>query len=131
MGNNTEPESIGDLLATFSQQTRTLIEQEIRVAKAEVAGKVRLVASRGAAIAAGGALAYAGLLALVAGLALGLASLGLPLWAGALVCGVVTMGAGSGLMWGGLRALRRADLSPRQTIDSVKETVQWLRAQAR
>lgn len=131
MSNNHEHESIGDLFAQLSQQTRALIEQEVKLAKAEISEKVSFIGRRGAAIAAGGALVYAGLLAIVAGLALGLAALGLPLWAGALICGVVVMVVGYAFVRGGLTALRRTDLAPRQTIDSFKETVQWLRAQAR
>jgi hypothetical protein len=82
-------------------------------------------------IVGGGLLAYGGLLAIVSAVVLGLIALGLPAWAGALLGGIVVAGAGYLLIRSGLATLRPHELAPRQTMETLKEDVQWLRSQTR
>lgn len=78
-------------------------------------------------ILAGGLIAYGGLLAIVAAVVLGLMAVGLAAWAAALVGGVVIAGIGYGLVRAGLASFRPQDLTPRQTIETLKEDARWLR----
>jgi hypothetical protein len=123
--------SLGEMFAELSRQIRTLIEQEVLLAKTEVAEKASQM-SRSLALVVGGALiAYGGVLAMVAAMVLGLVAAGLAPWAGALVGGALTAGIGYLLVRLGLVALRRQGLKPRQAIAALKEDAQWIKNQTR
>ena len=79
----------------------------------------------------GGLLAYGGLLAIVAAIVLALTAMGLPAWAAALAGGILVAGIGYLLIRSGLAALRPDQLTPQQTIDTLKEDAQWLRTQTK
>jgi hypothetical protein len=131
MAITTDDRSLGQMFADLSQEARTLIHQELQLAKTELTEKASTM-SRGAAfVVGGGLLAYGGLLAIVAAIVLVLIALGLPAWAGALLGGVVVAGTGYVLIRSGLAALRPQHLVPRETIETLKEDAQWLRSQTR
>jgi len=115
-----EERSLGDLLSDLTRETTTLVRQEMNLFKTEMGYKAKRAGKDVAMIAAGGAIAYAGLLALVAAL-VGLLALALPWWAAALIVGVVVTGVGGFLAWSGLQALKKEDLTPRETLDALKE----------
>ncbi len=119
------------MFADLSQEARTLIHQELQLAKTELTEKASTMARGAAFVVGGGLLAYGGLLAIVAAIVLGLIALGLPAWAGALLGGVVVAGTGYVLIRSGLAALRPEQLVPRETIETLKEDAQWLRSQTR
>ena len=131
MAITTNDRSLGQMFADLSQEARTLIHQEIQLAKTELTEKASTMARGAAFVVGGGLLAYGGLLAIVAAVVLGLIAMGLPAWAGALLGGVVVAGAGYALIRSGLAALRPQQLVPRKTIDTLKEDAQWLRSQTR
>ena len=81
-------------------------------------------------LAAGGAVAYAGLLAILAGVIVLLGQV-IPMWLSALLVGLVVAGVGYFLVRKGLDALKREDLAPRQTIETLKEDQQWAKDQTR
>jgi drug/metabolite transporter (DMT)-like permease len=80
-------------------------------------------------LAIGGAVAYAGFLVLLATVVIILGQLGLPWWLAALIVGLVVAGIGYFLVQKGLSELRSRNLAPQQTIDSVKEDVEWAKKQ--
>jgi ABC-type xylose transport system permease subunit len=82
-----------------------------------------------ASLAAGGAVAYAGFLAILAAIIAMLVGAGMPWWAAALLVGVVVAAVGGFLVWKGITSLKREDLVPRQTLESLKEDAQWARRQ--
>jgi membrane protein implicated in regulation of membrane protease activity len=82
-----------------------------------------------AMLAAGGLVAYAGLLAIIAAAIVLLADLGVPLWVSALIVGAVVAVVGYLLVQRGISALKRQDLTPHQTIQSIKEDTQWAKEQ--
>ena len=131
MATTTDNRSLGQMLADLSRETRTLIQQEIQLAKAELAEKASRMGKGAAMIVGGGLLAYGGLLAIVAAVVLALIAIGLPPWAGALLGGILIAGVGYVLIRSGLAALRRHDLTPQQTIETLKENVQWVKSQTR
>jgi hypothetical protein len=79
----------------------------------------------------GGALAYAGLLTLMAALVMGLATAGLAWWAAALIVGMVVLIVGYISTQMGLSALKREQVTPTQTVDTLKENAQWAKGQMR
>jgi hypothetical protein len=131
MAITTDDRSLGQMFADLSQEARTLIHQELQLAKTELTEKASTMARGAAFVVGGGLLAYGGLLAIVAAIVLGLIALGLPAWAGALLGGVVVAGTGYVLIRSGLAALRPEQLVPRETIETLKEDAQWLRSQTR
>jgi len=125
-----EERSIGELFAELARETSTLVRQEVQLAKTEMTQKASEVGKDAGMIGAGGAIAYAGLLAIIAGIIFGLGEL-IPLWVAALLVGIVVGGIGYFIIQRGLGALKRADLTPRQTIDSLKEDTEWAKDQTR
>lgn len=111
--------SLGELFAELTREIVTLVRQEAQLAKTEITQKVQRMGKDVAFIAAGGLVAHAGFLALVAAVILMLIRLGMPAWGAALLVSVVVMGLGAYMAVQGLNALKREDLAPRETIDSI------------
>jgi hypothetical protein len=130
MQHSTSEPSLGQLFADLSQQMTTLVRQEVALATTETGQKLARVGRDIGFLALGGAVAYAGFLAIVAALVLLLAAL-VPGWLAALIVGVVVGAIGYVLVQKGLAALKREDLAPRQTIDTLKEDIAWAKDQTR
>ena len=120
--------SLGELFSELSQETTTLVRQEMNLAKAEMSQKASRVGKDVGFLAAGGAVAYAGLLAIIAGV-IALLGLIIPLWLSALLVGLVVAGVGYFLVRRGLDALKQEDLAPRETIQTLKEDKEWAKDQ--
>lgn len=121
--------SLGELFAELSKETTTLVRQEVNLAKTEVTQKASRVGKDIAFMAAGGFIAYAGFLALLAALIFGLVALGLPAWLSALIVGLVVAAVGYFLIQKGRDALKRDNLAPQQTIETLKEDAEWAKQQ--
>ncbi len=125
-----EERSLGELFGELSQNMTLLVRQEVQLARAELSAKVSQVTGDLVRVAAGGLVAYVGALALVAALVLGLHELAnIAPWLSALIVGAVLAGAGYFMLRGGLRDLKRVDLSPRRTVETLKDDVQWAKEQ--
>jgi putative superfamily III holin-X len=122
--------SLGELFSELARDTSTLVSQEITLAKIEMTQKASRVGKDVGFLAAGGAVAYAGLLAILAGIIVLLGQV-IPIWLSALLVGLVVAGVGYFLVRKGLYALKREDLAPRQTIETLKEDQQWAKDQTR
>jgi hypothetical protein len=129
--NQQSERSLGELFAELSRETSALVRNEVALAKTELTEKAARAGRDVSMVAVGGALAHAGLLAIVAAVVLLLATAGLPAWLAAIIAGLAVAGVGYGIAQKGLTALKQEDLTPRQTIDSVKETAQWAKNQTR
>ncbi len=122
--------SLGELFSELAQDTSTLVRKEVQLAKTEIGQKASRVGKDVGSLAAGGAVAYAGLLAIIAGIIV-LVGQVIPMWLSALLVGLVVAGVGYFLLRRGLEALKREDLAPRQTIETLKEDGQWAKDQRR
>ncbi len=124
-------QSLADLMKQLAEQTSRLVRDEVRLARAEMTEKAQAYGRAGAML---GAAAVVGLLA---GFALTmfliyLLRLALPLWASALIVTVVYGVIGFALFMAGKKKLDEARTPvPEQTVESVKEDVQWLKTQTR
>ena len=119
-----EDRSIGDLFGDLARELGTLVRQEIQLAKVEMSEKASQAGKDAGMVAAGGTLAHAGLLAVIAGIILALGTV-IPLWVSALVVGIVVLAIGAGLARNRLKAMKRIDPAPRQTIETLKENARW------
>jgi len=121
--------SLGELFAELSRETSTLVRKEVELAKTEVTQKATRMGRDVGMLAAGGAVVYAGLFFILAAVALGLMALGLPGWLAALLVGVVVAGIGYFLIQKGRDALKRVNLAPQQTVETLKEDAEWAKQQ--
>ena len=127
---------VGDLLQQFGSETKTLITEELQLAKTEMTSKVK-TAGQGAGLLGGAAVV--GIFAfgaLTAGLILALA-LVMPAWLAALVVGVAYGLVAGGLALAGKGKVKDATpLVPEQTVRTLghlsnKLQGAWRRGQAR
>jgi uncharacterized membrane protein YqjE len=120
--------SIGELFSELANETTLLIRQEIALAKAELTEKANRVGRNIGFLVLGGAIAYAALLALLAALIILLAEV-MPWWAAALVVAVVVGIVAAVLVSKALTSLKKTDVTPRQTVETLKEDAQWAKGQ--
>jgi hypothetical protein len=122
--NDARERPIGELVRDLSQQTSTLVRKEIELARAELQQKGK-VAGKGAGLLAGAAVA--GLLALGA-LTTGLIVLldkAMATWVAALIVMALWAIVAAVLAKAGQGALKRATPPAPQTVETVKEDIQW------
>jgi hypothetical protein len=125
-----EDRSIGELFGQLSQDMALLFRQELQLARAEMSEKISKVTSNLISVVAGGFVAYVGALALVAALILGLhEAADISPWVSALIVGAIFAGAGYAMLSRGLNELKRVDLAPRRTVETLKDDVQWAKEQ--
>lgn len=122
--------SLGELFGELTRQMTALVRSEVQLATTEMSGKLSRLGRDVGFLVLGGAVAYAGFLALVAAL-VGLLALFVPWWLAALVVGLAIAGLGYWLVQRGLNALKQVDLAPRQTMETIKEDVEWAKEQTR
>ena len=122
---------IGELLKELSNQTTTLVRQELELAKAEMTEKGKQ-AGLGAGMFGGAGLV--GLLALGALTTCLIAALatGIDLWLAALIVAVVYAAIAGALALAGKKKTQEATPpAPEQAIESTKEDVQWAKTRAK
>jgi Putative Actinobacterial Holin-X, holin superfamily III len=122
-------ESMGALFKKLSEDLSTLVRQELELAKVEASEKGKRF---GIGFGMWGGAGLVGLLALgalTAALILALA-LVLPEWAAALIVGAAYLAIAGGLYLAGKERVDEAmPAKPEQTIETVKEDVQWAKTQ--
>ncbi|MBV8344844.1 MAG: phage holin family protein [Candidatus Eremiobacteraeota bacterium] len=121
--NRESPSSLGQLASDIA----TLVREEMRLAKAEMAEK-----AKSAGVGAGmlSASAVTALFTLASLTALGIVTLALvlPLWLAVLIATVIWGGVTAGLALLGKRKVAdAAPFVPEQTIENIKEDVAWAR----
>jgi len=118
----------GELVKDLASQTSTLVRQEIQLAQAEVTQKGKL-AGKGAGLLAGAAVF--GLLALGALTAALIALLdkAMDTWIAALIVMALWAIVAFILAKAGQRSLQRATPPAPQTVETVKEDIQWAKTQ--
>lgn len=122
--------SVGELFSELATETRTLIRQELELAKTEMTEKATRVGKDAALIGAGGIIAWMGAFVLLAAAVIGLGHL-VGYGLAALIIGLIVVGVGVAMAMKGKSDLSQASLSPDRTKESVKETKQWLKEQTR
>jgi len=121
--------SVGELFADLSRSTSTLVRQEVELAKTEITQKASRIGKDVGFMAAGGAIAYAGLFFVLAAVAIILMMIGVPAWLSVLIVGLIAIGAGYFLIQKGREGLKRDNLAPKQTMETLKEDAEWAKQQ--
>ncbi len=126
----TEPvkdeRSLADLFSELTQETQTLVRQEIEMARVEASNKAKKAGKHVGYVAAGGFIAYAGFIILLMALGFLLDPL-LTLPVAFLVVGLLAAGAGYILLQSGLTELKKQSYSLDRTAATIKEDKQWIK----
>jgi hypothetical protein len=122
---------IGDLLKTVKQEGSTLVGQEIKLAKAEMSGKVKDVGIGAGMFGGAGYVAHLASLALMLTIIFALAE-AMPGWLAALIVTVLYGAVAAGLALVGKKRIEQAGPPiPEQTVESVKQTIQTVKEEAK
>lgn len=117
--------SLGQLVATATEDVSSLIRGEIALAKSELKISVGKVAEGSGMFVAAAFVAVLAVILLTITAALGLEALGLPGWLSFLIVAVVLLLVAGVLGYLGLRAFKKVG-PPRRTIASVNEAKELL-----
>jgi uncharacterized membrane protein YqjE len=122
---------LGELLGDLSEQSSRLVRQEVRLAKAELSAKMSEMA-RAAALFAVAAVAGFFVLWALSWAALEALAGVMPRWGAALiVAGVWALIAGIAALIARSRSRRAMPPVPEETVETLKEDVQWAKERTR
>jgi hypothetical protein len=128
---NLDDQPVADLLRQLSEQTATLVRQEMELAKAELTVKGKRMGVGAGMFGGAGLFGLYALGALTACLILVLATAIAP-WLAALIVAVVYAAIAGVLALTGKGKVQQATPPvPEQTVDSVKEDVKWTKERAK
>lgn len=133
-----EERSLGDLFSELAAETSTLVRQEVALAQTELTQKATSVGKDVGFLVAGGAVGYTALLVILAAAVIGLTQLISSLfgwqtitsaWIAATIVGLIVGAVAYMLVTNALAKLKNAELTPRQTVETLKEDAEWLKNQ--
>lgn len=121
---DVENRSVGDLLGKVTTDLSTLMRQEVELAKVEIKEEATKAGKASGMLAGAGAVGYLVLVFLALALMFALDSVMPTGWA-ALITAVV-LGAVAGVLFVlGKKKLAQVNPKPEQTVETLKEDVQW------
>ncbi|HEY6760414.1 MAG TPA: phage holin family protein [Baekduia sp.] len=125
-GNGAElrDNSIGDLLRQLSEETSTLVKQELALARAELEQQGKR-AGTGAGMLGGAGVAGLLMLGALTATLIGVLDTGMAFWLAALIATVVWGAVAGVLALQGKSKIQQATPPAPQTVDTIKEDVQW------
>jgi sporulation protein YlmC with PRC-barrel domain len=122
---------VADVVKTVSDEAKTLLGQEAKLAKAEMSGKVKDVGIGAGMFGGAGYVANLAAIALMLTLIFALAT-AMQAWLAALIVTVVFAAVAGALALMGKKRIQNAGPPvPEQTIESIKETVQTVKEEAK
>jgi uncharacterized membrane protein YqjE len=129
-GSSTHDNSASELVKQLSEQTSRLVKQEMELAKAELSEKGKQAGIGAGLLGGGGVFALYALGALTATMIAAL-SLAMETWLAALIVTVIWAAvAGVMALLGKSRVQKSTPPIPEQSVESVKEDVQWTKTSA-
>jgi uncharacterized membrane protein YqjE len=123
-GNDLREESIGDLLKRLSQDTSTLVKQEMALARAELTEQGKR-AGKGAGMLGGAGVAGLLTLGALTATIIGVLDSGMAFWLAALIVTVVWAAIAGVLALQGRNEIKDATPPAPQTVETVKEDARW------
>jgi len=120
-----------ELLTSIATDVQLLASQTLTLARLEIAAAASTLAWSAIAVVASVFVAIAGLAVLVSALVLILIALGLPAWAASTLVGVMLTGSGALAARYFVGSMRSAELGMKETRESLRETMEWLKVQTR
>ena len=123
-----EERPLGELFSDLVNETTTLVRNEVALARVELTQKATKVGRNVGSLVIGGAIGYASLLAFCAAAILVLSTV-MPAWLAAVIVGAIVGAVAWMLISKAITTLRTMDLTPHETVESVKEDAQWIKDQ--
>jgi uncharacterized membrane protein YqjE len=117
-------QSIGDLLKRLSQETSTLVKQEMALARAELTEQGKR-AGTGAGMLGGAGVAGLLTLGALTATLIGVLDTAMAFWLAALIVTVVWAAVAGVLALQGRNKIKEATPPAPQTVETVKEDVRW------
>jgi uncharacterized membrane protein YqjE len=129
-GEQLRDNSTGELVKQLAEQTSELVRKEVELAKAELGEKAK-TAGQGAGMLGGAGIAGLFALATLTAAVIMLLAEAMDAWAAALIVTVVYAAAAGALaLIGRERVKEGLPPAPEQTVETVKEDLQWAKTQA-
>jgi uncharacterized integral membrane protein len=133
-GERKEDRSIGQLLKELTQESSTLLKQEVNLAKTEMSEKASRIGANLGEVAVGGAVALLGAIALLLAAVYGLTSIlnnfmnqEVAVWLAPLIVGLILAAVGYSLIKKALATLKQESITPQRTTQSLQENKEWLK----
>lgn len=127
---NHTDRSLGQLFSDLMNETRTLVQKEVELAKTEMKENAAFAGRNAAVAAAGAVVLLIGVLPVVAGLVISLGhKIGYA--TSSFIVGALVLAVGAVLLMKGIKALKARSLAPQQTTAQIKETKEWAKDQIR
>jgi hypothetical protein len=133
-GERKEERSIGQLLKELTQESSTLLKQEVSLAKTEMSEKASRIGANLGEVAVGGAVALLGAIALLLAAVYGLTSIlnnfmnqEVAVWLAPLIVGGILAAVGYSLIKKALATLKQESITPQKTTQSLQENKEWLK----
>jgi uncharacterized membrane protein YqjE len=137
-GTGPENQSLGELFSRVTSDLSSLVRQEMQLAKVEIKQEVRQAGKAGGLLGGGAVAAYMALLFLSAAIAILIALLlssGLSEFSryliGFVIVGVIYAIVAAVLLSKGRKEAQQVDPVPEQTVQTLKEDVQWAKTQTK
>lgn len=122
--------SLATLLSDLASETVELFRQELALFKAELQEKLTKAGVGVAALAAAALIAFSAWLFLLLAAVFALATV-VPIWAAALIVGVLALAIAGALALYGKSRLRADALTPERTLRSLREDQAWIKERFR
>jgi hypothetical protein len=124
-------EPISDLVKQVSDEAKTLLQQEVALAKVEMTEKAKQVGIGGGMLGGAGYMSHLAALGLMLTLIFALATF-MAAWVAALIVTVVFAAGAATLALAGKKRLKKAGPPvPEETIESVKQTIETVKEEAK
>lgn len=124
-----ENSSIGDLFTELANESSELIRQEVALAQVEITQKATKVGINIGYLVVGGSIAFIAVQAIIAAIIIALGILIGSYWISALIVGIVVAIIAYFLVSSALESLKKMDMTPEKTKESVKEDVEFIKEQ--
>ncbi len=121
--------SLRDLLHGISTDARLLTSQTLALTRLEVSSAASKLVWSGVGVLASVFVVVAGASVLVSALVLILIAIGLTAWAASTVVGIVLTAGGALAARFFIGAIRHTELGLKETRESLRETLEWLKLQ--
>ena len=122
--------SIGDALKDVIHDLQEMVRAEVRLARAEVREELGKARQGAVLLTVAGVASLLALSLVLLAAVFALATIW-PLWAAALVVGGATALVGGMLGSVGVRRLRTIRMTPKKTMQTVKENIQWAKTRTK
>ncbi len=125
----TDERSLGDLFTELANESSALIRQEVALAQVEITQKATEVGINIGYLVVGGSIAFIAVQAILAAVIIGLGILIGSYWISALIVGIVIAIVAYFMVSSALESLKKMQLTPQQTVETLKEDVEWVKEQ--